>query len=65
MAEYVTLTAPLYDARDPQRPRVFIAAAGQQVLKDVADRLGGEYVELKKRTPSENKKRTPPSTKKV
>lgn len=65
MAEYVTLTAPLYDRRDPKRPPVFIAPKNAQVLREIADRFGGQYVEEKKRTPAENKKRTPSSTKKV
>ena len=65
MTEYVTLTAPLYDARDPQRPRVLIAAAGQSIAREIADRFGGEYVTTKKVSPTQNKKRTPAQTKKA
>lgn len=65
MTEYVTLTAALHDRRDPNRPPVFIAAAGAIIPKEIADRFGGEYVESKKRTPTENKKRTPAQTKKA
>lgn len=59
----VTLTAPLYDRRDPNRPPVFIAPAGASIPQHVADLFGGEYAEAKKRTPSENKKRVPAETK--
>lgn len=65
MTEYVTLTAPLYDARDPNRPRVLIASAGQSISREIADRFGGEYVTTKKVSPSQNKKRTPAQTKKA
>lgn len=65
MIEYVTLTAPLYDARDPKRPRIMIGTAGQSVPRDVADRFGGQYVTTKKIAPTENKKRTPAQTKKA
>jgi len=60
--DLVTLTATLYDQRDPNRPRVFIAQIGQQVPKSLADRFGGEYsgapVADKRRTP-QAKPRTP------
>lgn len=65
MTEYVTLTAPLYDRRDPNRPPVFIAAAGRSISREVADRFGGEYVTTKKVAPSQNKKRMPAQTKKA
>ena len=65
MTEYVTLTAPLYDRRDPNRPPVFIAASGQSIDREVADRFGGDYVTTKKVAPSQNKKRTPAQTKKA
>lgn len=65
MGEFVTLTAPLYDRRDPQRPPVFIAPKNAKVLREIADKFGGAYLEEKKRTPAENKKRTPTNTKKV
>lgn len=64
MVEYVILTAPLYDRRDPMRPAVFIAPKNAQVPRELAERFGGSYVESKKRTPAENKKRTPAATKK-
>lgn len=65
MAEYVILTAPLYDRRDPNRPAVFIAPKNAKVPREMAEKFGGVFVEEKKRTPAENKKRTPSSTKKV
>jgi len=63
----VKLTAPLYDSREPSRPRVFLWPAGAMIPKDLADRFGGEYVEVadaKKAQPSENKKRALPENKK-
>lgn len=40
MADEVTLTAELYDRRDPSRPPVFVAPAGAKVPRAIAQALG-------------------------
>ena len=59
----VKLTEPLYDASKPGRPRVFLFPAGALVDQSLADRFGGVYVQVKKATPAENKKRSPAENK--
>lgn len=62
----VRLLQPLFDSRDPNRPAVFVFAAGTVIPKSTADLLGGVYVvvtDIKKASPAQNKKLSPQQNK--
>lgn len=63
MSQTVKLTADLYDARDPNRPRVFLHPTGAVVPKELADRFGGQYAGAKAAPPKDPVVPQPPAKK--